>query len=315
MHSDRIPITVGKDETEKTFLIPRDFLARSGLFPQDMELKASSDGSVEPISLPDESPIVFSYFFYYIYYFDVRFPDIPEFKPDDTDVQTQREQYVSELCQTWVFGDKYSIPGLQNCAMYKLCEILGARYSEGGNCLTLDCMRYCYENTEPGAKLRHIVADHVIRIENRGHATEEDLLSILSVYRGFARDVLEAQQEWDSIKNEVVYRECFRPKYLKAYKYAARYEVEVEVTDAARIPATSRAVWSASLLKVRCRSCGSDGTEAVPSEYDRDYDRSYGRDYDRGYVRDYGGGYSRDYGSPYRRENRRDTCDACRGEY
>lgn len=260
MHSDPIRFIVGKDEDEKTFLIPRDILSRSGVFPKDMNLSTSSDGEPITINLPDESPSAFTSFYSYIFFHDVKFPPLKESDPEVPEIQQQREKYVHELCQTWVLGDKYSIPGLQNCAIFRLCRLLRSAYTEGGNCISLETMKYCYENTEPGAKLRTLVADQIIRIENRGYDTGIDLLAALSAYIGFTRDVIHAQQSWDSGGSKSPTYDL-RMKFLEPYRYASRYEVDVENRD--EIPATSRAVWRPSLLTFRCHYCGVDGDMEV----------------------------------------------------
>ena len=251
MLSSPICFVVGRGDAETTFSIPRDILSRSGMFPKEMQFSPPSHSDSISIELPDESPTAFTYFYSYIFFNDVRFPTIPEFDSEAPDTLRQREQMIHELCQTWVLGDKYSIPGLQNCAVYRICEMIGISYTKGGNCMTLDTLKYCYENTEPGAKLRTLVADHIIRIENRGHQRDDDLLAALSVFSGFTRDVLESQQSWNTSEIHM--------KYLAPYRYASRYQVDVDNHE--RIPAESRAVWRPTLLTYRCHYCGIGGDE------------------------------------------------------
>jgi hypothetical protein len=226
------------------------------MFPKEMELEPPLDGSPITVEVPHDSPAAFTYFYSYIFFHDVKFPPIDNYDCHLPELQQQREQHVYEVCQTWVLGDKYSIPGLQNCAMFRLCQMLRLAFPDGGNCMTLDAMKYCYENTEPGAKLRKLVADYIIRIENRGHPTEVDLLTELSTYRGFTRDIFESQQCWNSGGSRSPTKDL-RMRFLTPYRYAARYQVDVENSE--DIPTTSRALWRPLLLTFRCHHCGDDG--------------------------------------------------------
>lgn len=173
-------------------MIPRDFLAQADMFPKDMLDHHLANTPNEAIELPDESPEVFTFFHYYLYHYDVTFPDEPcvanEADASDENVKAATEQYVDILCQTWVFGDKYLVPGLQNCAMYKLCEMLSGSIADYADCMSLETMKYCYSHTTPGAKLRNLVADHLVRLllERHSRSSKHDLIEDLSGYQGFA---------------------------------------------------------------------------------------------------------------------------------
>ena len=72
--------------------------------------------------------------------------------------------------------------------MFKLCESLsGDLVKQGADCTSLETMKYCYSNTVLGAKLRNLVADHIIRIleEPRCRSANLDIIRTLSGYQGF----------------------------------------------------------------------------------------------------------------------------------
>lgn len=119
MHTDKLRFVVGDNGREKEFLIPRSVFEQYSWFPSDL-----MRNSLESIRLDKESPIAFTYFHYYLYHQDVTFGEAPVFDEGRPETQKKREQFVTELCDTWIFGDKYGIPGLQNCAMFKLIEVL-----------------------------------------------------------------------------------------------------------------------------------------------------------------------------------------------
>ena len=128
---------------------------------------ATSGSDQEIIPLHDDSPVAFTYFHYYVYHKDVKFPVVTN--------HHELENYVRELCETWVFGDKYDIPGLQNCVSYELCKVLSNNHDHLRNirfhesdesflakdCFKIHTMRYCYEHTTSGAALRNLVVDHL----------------------------------------------------------------------------------------------------------------------------------------------------------
>ena len=245
---------VGKEEKE--FFIPRALFALEGWIPNDLLPEHSSKAGSEAIALPDESPIAFGYYHYYIYHQDVAFPDIPSCDPEQPERKAKAAQYVHELCQTWIFGDKYNLPGLQNCAMFRLCEVLRddlAPMLNREGVMSADTMKYCYSNTELGAKLRSLVADYVVQIQEHSDrqlesGTTPDLLNILSAYQGFTKDIYGALRAWYQDKARV-------PRYFKLMKHIKRYQVDVE--DKSRVPKPSRAVWGRA-QRFHCEHCGSD---------------------------------------------------------
>ena len=141
--------------------------------------------------LQDDSLVAFKYFQKYVRRRDVNFPTAPSpFEVEGDRKISSREKYdrfVDELYQTWILGDKYGIPGLQNCAIYNHCDVL--RQSNVG--MSFDTMRMCYESTEPGAKLLNIIVDEVIRAQesNRLRCPEWDIIDALSAYHGFAANL------------------------------------------------------------------------------------------------------------------------------
>ena len=124
MQSDFILLIVGKDDSKKTFLIPRHIVSRIGMLLSEMKLETPQDGSTITVELPDDSSVAFIYLYFYYFFDDVKFPPFKTSDCDTPGLQRQIEQQAYELCQTWVLGDKYRIPGLQNCAMFRLCRLL-----------------------------------------------------------------------------------------------------------------------------------------------------------------------------------------------
>ncbi|KAK5119787.1 hypothetical protein LTR85_007363 [Meristemomyces frigidus] len=122
VHGPQITITVGSDvESERTkiFRIPTSLLITYDWFAKALEPSHFKEGGTNSITLADDLTHAFTAFHYYLFHKDLTFPDPPK-AAGDGGQSGSRQRYVQKLCEIWVFGDKYGIPGMQNCAMFKL---------------------------------------------------------------------------------------------------------------------------------------------------------------------------------------------------
>lgn len=251
-HSASISVRVG-DPNPRTFAIPKGVLCEYSWFANALKDGCFTEGETQVIKLPDDFPQAFGYFYYYIYHKDVAFTETPE---DDG----KRRRHVHELCETWVFGDKYGIPGLQNCAMMRLCQVLSGDRANDSTSMTLDTMRLCYERTVADSPLRKIVSEYIVFTVEYGQGRISDYGSLANE-QGFLEDVYESKGAFDEHHGTSSW-----PRYRRPYKNHDLYEVKVSYEDMASIPYASRAYWRTGQPVIACDHCGKGGAEQCCNE-------------------------------------------------
>ncbi|KAK4542972.1 hypothetical protein LTR36_005970 [Oleoguttula mirabilis] len=244
LHGPQVTVMVGNpgSDTYQVFKVPKPLLCAFAWFDKALKQGHFQEGETNTIALPEDPTHAFSSFHYYIYHHDVVFPERPtEGRP--------LEGYLYELCEHWIFGDKYHIGGLQNIATYELCTVLTS-YED----MTDETLRLCYECTIPESPLRIIIADYVVNnVENLGVYMGD--YEFLGVFEGFINDIWNAKDAFHESKLQEDGESNF-PRFIKPYKNSELFEVEVEPAEAMRIPYTSRAVWRGDWPGVTCTHCG-----------------------------------------------------------
>ncbi|KAK4542970.1 hypothetical protein LTR36_005968 [Oleoguttula mirabilis] len=205
MHGDKVTVTVGQDEAKKTFTVSKELLcSQSKWFAKalDGRFKEGITGTVE---LPHDSSQVFAAFYYHLHH------RVLAFTPLDT-MSKPLELQLLECLNIWIFGDKYELPGLQNCASLRACEMMAE-----DTALSMPTMQACFERTARGSPIRCLLAEYIVKkVETDGDYIGEydDIAGI----HGSLSELYEAQRFYHS---EVGKRDF--PRYGKPLKYSSLF--------------------------------------------------------------------------------------------
>ena len=91
----------------------------------------------------------------------------------------------SRLVHLWILGDKYNIPHIQDLAMLELLR------SVQGDVTSLDIVKFAFENTLPGSKLRLVMAEEGVQAIELG-GNRYDRLEMFDGVPGFSAELMRA---------------------------------------------------------------------------------------------------------------------------
>lgn len=270
LHSPQVTITVGSGEGEaqESFHVPKSLICEYEWFAKALEPDRFQEGKTNSINLAHDPPNAFTDFFYYIFHKDLQRSGLPNYLVGSDEPEESRHRYTQQLCETWVFGDKYGVPGLQNCAMFELCRTLRCT-SDSPLAVwhfSLDTMGYCLQHTLPGTGLHNLVVNNVLQV-TLDHSSSIDDFSALFAYDGFAQTLFKAQDEYHYYRSKES-SPSFEdwPRHDMPLKYAEHFEVTMTEAEKEKIPVHSHAVWRRAGSYLRCQHCGSNNGELCCGE-------------------------------------------------
>lgn len=241
INGDKVTVSVGGGTGKKTLNIPKALLCKASWFDRALQEGTFKEGATSHIELPEDSPHAFEAFQYYLYHDDLAFENVGDNEP-------LAIQQLELCCLVWVFGDKYAIPGLQNAAMLRACELL----VKHDTTFPVDIMTKCYSSTTKGSPLRKLVADCVVQATQDSGA-DVACYERLASYGGFLEDVLSAQNAYHTGEKQWVF-----PRYLKPFKFTDIFFVAAEPAGigAAIRKGYSNLAMHAQRGDTLCQECG-----------------------------------------------------------
>lgn len=256
-------VTVGVAPDSKTYTVPKPLLRTITWFDTALREAQFKEGATNHIKLPDDSAEAFEAFIYYLYHDRLAFETVDCETVDCETAEGVGEEQFELCCKTWIFGDKYNIPGMQNAALMRVCELLIN--------VTLDIspqlMETCYSSTTKNAPLRKVIGDYIIWLVQEKEvpmATYESL----ALYSGFLEDIYDAQNAYHKNSDfEFGLQGKEFPRYDKPIKYQHLFCLETAIDEKERVVHRENSDWVVSgttlcqecgLVKVdsRCDSCG-----------------------------------------------------------
>ncbi|KAK4888049.1 hypothetical protein LTR27_013008 [Elasticomyces elasticus] len=250
---DRITVKVGAGENSKTYMVPRNLLTTEPWFEAALQRGNFKEGAEGRISLPEDDPVAFEMFQYFLYNGDTVFERIHTGNEAETDLDRELEQCIT----AWIFGDKYGIPKLQNSVMLRVCDLLTTE----ALLLSLEFTSECYAKTSPGSPIRKLVADCIVDAVNRGETVIGHFEGI-SGYSGFLADVFDAQAAYHQTPDDF-------PRYTKPVKFKKLFYVDgPELSDAVTTDGYS-ALWKPTAT-IDCTDCFLHNAKTVCKACRRD---------------------------------------------
>lgn len=215
INGERITVKLGRDENARDFLVPKTLLLkRSSWFARVL-----ADGQhcelTGVVDLPYDDPTVFEAFVYWLYHDDLSFESISE-----NIMAVDALLQLKYAFQIWLFGGRYVISGLQNCAMLRACEILKSVDLELPN----DVLRNCFDLTAERSPLRNIAVDYMVTQIARHHVPIAHFHTVTAALDTSGTEaLLQTLQHYHCYFRNAV-KEF--PRYLKPMKYRPFFYVE-----------------------------------------------------------------------------------------
>ena len=195
VNSDLVIVKVGHGNDAKQFRFPKALLcSRSTWFRTAFQGARFSEGATNIVHLPEDCPRTFEAFQFFIFEQDLVFVDLNE-------KQTGLEEELDLCFKIWILGDKYLMPGLQNCVMQRICSILIWRHNESSETIDIprSTLALAFDRTQRKSALRTIAVDYILNcVLNGGKSVEE--FDDLSIFDGYACELFETQRLYNSAK-------------------------------------------------------------------------------------------------------------------
>ncbi|KAK5677073.1 hypothetical protein LTS10_010262 [Elasticomyces elasticus] len=261
-HDELITVRVGSGEGLRDFKLPKALLcARVAWFDSALRDERFLEGNTGIITLPEDDPGIFVAVHYYIYNQTLSFPQISR-----DDENSMRAEHISYCIRIWIFGHKYCMVGLQNCAMQKTCSLL--KEDEEEPLLDNATLKACFAYTVPGSPLRTLAIDYIVdRTVAMGVQTIGDFNDVFACSDGATMEELfDAEEDRD------------RKEYdFPRYQSPLRHKDEMYVKDAG---ISGQADWNKDIIlgtkRGSCADCGIfDGSSCVGEERGDKYPAKY----------------------------------------
>jgi hypothetical protein len=217
-------IHVGEGSGRKTFTVPKGLLCQAPWFAKALRENGFKEGTKNVITLPKDDPQAFEIFVFYLCHKAVQFeriPDVDEFD-DATTQEASAKWRLSDLqicLATWVFGEKYDLPHLQNLVLLQACNTLMLKDSIRRLVkLPVSVLDAHYGAVPPGSPPRIFIAEYIVDREEISKDTIDDF-ETMTAHENFLDDISTARTRYHDDNSRI-------PIFLQPTKHSSLLETK-----------------------------------------------------------------------------------------